>query len=89
MLGYVGCKLGHFGRAKKNQTKAVRLRFVLGAMLGQCWTFVKHFGRDKWLRKGILGDFGSYVGPLFGTLGGTNGCAMAFWVILVAMLGLC
>ena len=89
MLGYVGCKLGHFGRAQKNQTKTVRLRFVLGAMMGQCWAFVKHFGRDKWLRKGILGDFGSYVGPLFSTLGGTNGCAMAFWVILVAMLGLC
>ena len=46
-------------------------------MLCQCWAFVKHFGRDKWLRKGILGDFGSYVGPLFGTLGGTNGFARA------------
>ena len=51
MLGYVGCKLGHFGRAKINQTKTFHLRFVLEAMLGQCWAFVRHVWRKNRLKE--------------------------------------
>ena len=80
MLGYVGCKLGHFGRAKINQTKTFHLRFVLEAMLGQCWAFVRHVWRKNRLKETGFTRFFQFVFQ-------KSGETMYGILILVAMLG--
>ena len=82
MLGYVGCKLGHFGRAKINQTKTFHLRFVLEAMLGQCWAFVRHVWGKNRLKETGFTRFFQFVFQ-------KSGETMYGILILVAMLSFC